>query len=66
MLIYWMAIQILGGLSEVGAGEGGGVAFWAHAGGFIVGAVLIKVFATNARVQEHASHHFRPRRVGWD
>ena len=66
MLIYWMAIQILGGLSEVGGGQGGGVAFWAHAGGFIVGAVLIKLFATNARVRQHESHLFRPRRVGWD
>jgi membrane associated rhomboid family serine protease len=65
MLIYWMAIQILGGLSEVG-GKGGGVAFWAHAGGFVVGAVLIKVFATNRRVQAHVSHHYHPRRVGWD
>jgi membrane associated rhomboid family serine protease len=66
MLIYWMAIQILGGLSEVGGGQGGGVAFWAHAGGFVAGALLIKLFVTSRRVQEHTSHHFRPGRVGWD
>jgi membrane associated rhomboid family serine protease len=66
MLIYWMALQLLGGLSEIGAGQGGGVAFWAHAGGFVAGAVLIKLFATPRRVQAHTSHHFRPERVGWE
>ena len=66
MLIYWMAIQILGGLSEVGTGQGGGVAFWAHAGGFVAGAALIKVFASDRRVVAHEAHHYRPRRVGFD
>lgn len=65
MLIYWMAIQIFGGLASVGA-EGGGVAFWAHAGGFLAGLVLIKLFATSSRVSAHASRHFQPSRVGWD
>jgi membrane associated rhomboid family serine protease len=66
MLIYWMGIQILGGLSEIGGGEGGGVAFWAHAGGFVAGAVLVKIFASGNRVLAHETHHYRPRRVGWD
>lgn len=26
-------------------GSGGGVAFWAHVGGFVAGVVLIKLFA---------------------
>jgi membrane associated rhomboid family serine protease len=66
MLIYWMAIQILGGLSEVSGSEGGGVAFWAHAGGFVAGAVLVKLFAADRRVLAHTTHHYQPRRVGWD
>ena len=66
MMIYWKANQNLRGLSEVGPGEGGAVSFWAHAVGFIFGAVLIKMFATNARVKEHASNQYRPRSVGWD
>jgi membrane associated rhomboid family serine protease len=66
MLIYWMALQLLGGLSEVGGGEGGGVAFWAHAGGFVAGAILVKLFATEKRVLAHETQHYRPRRVGWD
>jgi rhomboid family protein len=66
MLIYWMALQLLGGLTDAGGGEGGGVAFWAHAGGFVAGAILIKLFATEKRVLAHETQHYRPRRVGWD
>ena len=40
MLLYWFAIQFLSGASSIGA-EGGGVAWWAHIGGFIAGALLI-------------------------
>ena len=34
MLIYWLAIQFLGGLNSIG-NDVGGVAFWAHIGGFV-------------------------------
>ncbi len=64
MLIYWMVLQLLGGFTRIG-GEGGGVAFWAHVGGFIAGAVLIKMFERPDRVRAHASHHWQPDRVGW-
>ena len=64
MLVYWMVIQFFGGLQSIGR-AGGGVAFWAHAGGFVVGVVLIKLFARRDYVAEHRSHHWRPRRVGW-
>ncbi|MGH0035258.1 MAG: rhomboid family intramembrane serine protease [Myxococcota bacterium] len=40
MLGYWFLIQILGGLPAL-ASEGGGVAFWAHIGGFVAGIALI-------------------------
>jgi membrane associated rhomboid family serine protease len=41
MLGYWLLIQVLGGLPTLaGDGEGGGVAFWAHVGGFAAGALL--------------------------
>jgi membrane associated rhomboid family serine protease len=64
MLVYWMAIQFFGGLQSVGAA--GGVAFWAHIGGFVAGVVLIKLFARRDYVDSHRSHHWRPRHVGWD
>ena len=64
MLIYWMVLQFLGGFSSIGA-EGGGVAFWAHVGGFVAGVVLVKVFSRSDRVAEHESRHWEPKRVGW-
>ena len=44
MLIYWAVLQLFGGFVKIGAEPGGGVAFWAHVGGFIAGVVLVKVF----------------------
>jgi membrane associated rhomboid family serine protease len=66
MLIYWMVIQIFGGLSQSVAEEGGGVAFWAHVGGFVAGVVLIKLFAKPKHVLAHAAQHYRPHRVSWE
>ncbi len=40
MLGYWFLLQLLGGLPTL-ARESGGVAFWAHAGGFVAGMVLV-------------------------
>jgi len=38
MLGLWFAIQVLGGLAS--PADEGGVAYWAHAGGFVIGMVL--------------------------
>ena len=62
MLGYWFLIQIVSGWVSF-AGEGGGVAFWAHIGGFVAGIVLVKLFARSDYVAEHKAHHWRPRRV---
>jgi len=43
MLLWWFGLQVLSG--SVSVGSGGGVAFWAHVGGFVAGVVLIKLFA---------------------
>jgi membrane associated rhomboid family serine protease len=63
MLGYWMLLQFLGGLGSVGA-SGGGVAFWAHMGGFLAGFALIKFFSRPHFVEAHRGH-WRPRRIGW-
>jgi membrane associated rhomboid family serine protease len=63
MLIYWMLLQFIGGFAA--SGESGGVAFWAHVGGFLAGMVLVKLFARPARVRDHRVHHWQPNRVGW-
>jgi membrane associated rhomboid family serine protease len=60
MLIYWMVLQLLGGIGSVFSERGGGVAFWAHVGGFVAGVVLVKIFERRDRVLAHASHHWEP------
>ena len=52
MLGYWFLLQLVGGLPSMG-GEAGGVAFWAHAGGFLTGAALILVFRDQDLVARH-------------
>jgi membrane associated rhomboid family serine protease len=52
MLGYWFLIQLLGGIPSLQS-EGGGVAFWAHIGGFLAGVGLILVFRDGARVEAH-------------
>jgi membrane associated rhomboid family serine protease len=52
MLGYWFLLQLLGGLPSLG-GEGGGVAFFAHIGGFLAGVLLIFVFRSPKRLAAH-------------
>ncbi len=43
-LVFWFGMQLFSGLGTIGAQMDGGVAFWAHVGGFVVGAVLMPLF----------------------
>jgi membrane associated rhomboid family serine protease len=52
VLGYWFLIQIIGGIPRL-ANQGGGVAFWAHVGGFVSGFVLSFVFRDEERVAAH-------------
>ena len=52
MLGYWILVQFLSGLTSIGAG-GGGVAFWAHVGGFAAGAALVMAFKNEALLERH-------------
>ncbi|MDJ0788025.1 MAG: rhomboid family intramembrane serine protease [Myxococcota bacterium] len=52
MLGYWFVLQILGGLPAL-ASEGGGVAFWAHAGGFGAGFLGVSLFTRPERIAAH-------------
>lgn len=51
MLGLWLAQQVALGAADLAgpASEGGGVAYFAHLGGFVVGALLIRAFATNVK-----------------
>ncbi|MDH3255590.1 MAG: rhomboid family intramembrane serine protease [Acidobacteriota bacterium] len=62
MLGYWFGLQILMGLPTLG-NESGGVAFWAHIGGFLAGVALVFIFRNSKLVGAHrsAARHSRPR-----
>jgi membrane associated rhomboid family serine protease len=54
MLLYWALLQALGGMPTIaGVAQQGGVAYLAHLGGFVVGAVLIKLFARPELLAAH-------------
>lgn len=62
MLLYWAFLQLVGGLGRGAAGGEGGVAFWAHVGGFVAGVALVKLFARRDRLAGHRASSWRPRR----
>jgi membrane associated rhomboid family serine protease len=52
VLGYWFIVQFLGGAATaitVSQQSGGGIAFWAHVGGFVTGLLLIKVMPGKPR-----------------
>ena len=48
VLGFWFIMQLFSGLGSIGS-QGGGVAFWAHIGGFAAGAILILIFPAKQR-----------------
>lgn len=58
MLGYWMVMQVMGGISSMGA-TGGGTAFWAHVGGFAAGALLVLVLKDDELLITHPYHGWR-------
>lgn len=58
MLGYWFGLQFLSGaVSSVtySSQTSGGIAFWAHVGGFVAGVVLIKVLPERPRRYRYAA-----------
>jgi membrane associated rhomboid family serine protease len=56
MLGYWFLLQLLGGLPTL-QDDSGGVAFWAHAGGFVAGMLLILVFRSKELIHKREVAH---------
>lgn len=55
VLIWWFAVQLLTGLPQLSPMRpdiSGGVAVWAHVGGFLTGMLLIKLFESPRLVQQ--------------
>ncbi len=54
VLVWWFALQVLTGLPElsrIDSEVSGGVAVWAHVGGFVAGLVLVKLFEDRSLVR---------------
>ena len=62
MLGYWLLLQLVSGVFSLGA-QGGGVAFWAHVGGFVAGMALILAFRDRRLLARHPYHGWRQSRA---
>jgi len=59
MLGYWFLLQVIGGIPAFDGAQGG-IAFWAHTGGFLAGVVLVWLFrlpfAKSPSIREPCGH----------
>jgi membrane associated rhomboid family serine protease len=58
VLVFWFAGQVLSGLPQlntVDPNASGGVAVWAHIGGFVAGVLLVKLFEDRAFVRRRTA-----------
>lgn len=62
MLGYWFLVQVISGVSSLG-GSGGGVAFWAHIGGFAAGAILVLLFRNPELLRRHPFYGWKKRKA---
>ncbi len=60
ILAYWFLIQLASGMWSVGYSQlsQGGVAWFAHVGGFVAGVILIKVMRTRERYRRRRDLHW--------
>jgi len=60
MLAYWFVIQLFNGLGSIARTHvsEGGVAFFAHVGGFLAGMLLIKIMRTNDRYYRRQDYNW--------
>ena len=56
VLGVWLLLQLLPAFSDPATGGGGGVAYFAHIGGFVFGALAIKLFANNVHEDYDQAH----------
>ncbi|QSQ20639.1 rhomboid family intramembrane serine protease [Pyxidicoccus parkwayensis] len=63
VLLWWFAVQVISGLPQLMSMQevevSGGVAVWAHVGGFVAGVVLIKLFQNPRYTTQRASWRHR-------
>ena len=54
VLVFWFVLQLIDGLASLGVTDAGGVAFFAHIGGFVFGALVGLVLGRSARPSDRA------------
>ena len=60
LISIWTALQLFGGISGLTVpGDGGGVAYWAHIGGFVAGYVALRFLFRAALAQERLRTRWR-------
>lgn len=59
----WFASQFFSGVSSLGTAAAGGVAYWAHIGGFVCGILLVGLFARRPR--QRAYPRYADERLPW-
>jgi membrane associated rhomboid family serine protease len=52
-IIIWFLIQFFNGILTQGISEAGGVAYWAHVGGFLAGLLLVWFFSGKRKERRH-------------
>ena len=58
VLLWWFVVQVVTGLPELmrlNPEVSGGVAVWAHVGGFVAGVVLVKLFVNRRLMEERVT-----------
>ncbi len=53
LILYWFGIQFVNGLSVLSLRPQGGIAYWAHIGGFLAGLVLVRFFSPQGPRPRH-------------
>ena len=56
ILLYWIVLQVVSGLTTLGTAVAlsqGGVAWWAHVGGFFAGLALVKIMGRRRQVRRY-------------
>lgn len=63
VLGLWFILQLFQGVLTLGMADMGGVAFWAHIGGFVFGMLMVKLFAV--RPSSRRVDVYNPREGRW-
>lgn len=60
MLVYWFVLQVFGGFGQLASAgaDAGGIAWFAHVGGFVAGIALIYILPTKERFRRYAEYRW--------